>query len=145
MYQYLIVINAIFDDFADAQWSKQSPRSQLDRIPGNVSLASSLLSTEFYDASLPPMTRRRNQKAGRKGSPTSTTDRKQTTKKHRRSDNGHSPEPIARSEVVLPLDAGTYVNVQRKDGAWMEARVIERKKMVADDGSDSWEYYMHYR
>lgn len=51
--------------------------------------------------------------------------------------------PIARDEVVLPLDAMTLVHCRYRDGNYYPARIIDRR--LKANSADDYEYYVHYR
>jgi hypothetical protein len=51
--------------------------------------------------------------------------------------------PIPRSRVVLPLEQGTLVRAQRRDGEWLLARVVEVN--VVQGAPDQFEYYLHFK
>ena len=59
------------------------------------------------------------------------------------SHHDYQPQPIPRSQVKIPLEPLTLVSCRRRhDGEYYAARIIE-KRLV--EGSDEFEYYVHYR
>ena len=48
---------------------------------------------------------------------------------------------IGRLQVKLPLEVGTFMECEWKEGQWHKAKIIERRKRA--DAND-YEYYVHY-
>ncbi|KAK6115565.1 hypothetical protein DH2020_007834 [Rehmannia glutinosa] len=58
---------------------------------------------------------------------------------------GQSENDLSRKRrmSVLPLEVGTRVNCRWRDGKYHPVKVIERRKLPADEAND-YEYYVHY-
>lgn len=60
--------------------------------------------------------------------------------------NGAQPQndgPRKRKMTILPLEVGTRVNCRWRDGKYHPVKVIERRKLPADEANE-YEYYVHY-